>query len=610
MKKASGILCFIIALIMIIGIPVAGVNAEMFGVDTDDVREDSSNYVPDQNSENGFSINSVAITASSAIILDYDTGEVYYTKNADQMRVPASLTKIMTAYIVYQELEKGTLTKNTGVKISATAAGMSRNNDYPMAVPLTQGAAYSVDTLLKLIMIPSASASCYAIAEHISGSEAAFVNRMNATAKDMDLEAEFKNCHGAMVHYITARSIAALIREFIQTYPDILNYTSMKSVTFNGTAYANTNKLMSSYYYEGVDGFKTGTISASGYCLAATAKRNGRRIITVVLNSSSTETRHTDSQKLLDYGFEQLKARDAVRNNTNLTMTRPSEFRLNSDYTVTVKLSDVSTDYAANGAEWTVNGVYVKREGGFTAANGKTFSLKTYMPSNYSGSSITIGFYLDAGPGIKKETSVTIPISSQKPAMYRDVNGHWAESNIEDITNKGIMLGYGNGYLGANDSITRAQFVKVLSNLARKYNIDTSAKGGAYYTDVPSTEWYYEAISWATEQELAEGYGSTFGPEDPVTREQMAVFIYRFLQKYDLTLEQAEEKSFADSGIISDWAKESVKAIASMQLINGYTDGTFKPQNSANRAECATIISNYFKAEVKANQPEPPETAA
>lgn len=606
MRKSSRILCLFLALIFVIGIPMTGVLAEEFGAYSDIVPEDRSNYVPDAGEGDGtLAISSVSITASSAIILDYDTGEVYYTKNADEMRVPASLTKIMTAYIIYQELEKGNLTKDTPITVSATAAKMSRNNDYPMAVPLTQGAAYSVDTLLKLIMIPSASASCYAMAEHISGSEAAFVARMNDTAKELGLNANFANCHGAKVHYITARSIASLIRTFIQKYPDIINYTSMKSVTFNGTTYNNTNKLMSTYYYEGVDGFKTGTIPASGYCLSATAVQNGRRIITVVLNSTSTETRHTDSQKLLKYGFEQLNIRDAARNNTSLSVYAPSELRRNSDHTITIKLNSVAMEYAAIGGGWTFNGESAQTFGGFTASDGKTLSFKAYVPADYSGSTVTIGFYLNAAPGIRKEANLIISVSSQAPALYRDVNGHWAEGSIEDITDREVMTGYGDGYFGTEDSITRAQFVKVLSNMAKIYDIDTSAKGDSYYTDVEATKWYSEAICWATEQKLAEGYGTEFGPEDPVTREQIAVFIYRFMEKYELTLEPVVKRTFIDRDKISSWAEGSVLAIAAMELISGYPDGTFMPQNSASRAECARIMANYFEAE--ANQQEESE---
>ena len=127
--------------------------------------------------------------AESVFVMDAQTGETLYEYNADVARVPASMTKVLTAYIIYQELEAGRLTLDTQVKVSHNAAVKSRDASYPTAVPLTEGATYSVDTLLHLIMIPSASASCIVMAEHISGSESAFVARMNQTAKDLGLNA-------------------------------------------------------------------------------------------------------------------------------------------------------------------------------------------------------------------------------------------------------------------------------------------------------------------------------------------------------------------------------------------------------------------------------------
>lgn len=216
----------------------------------------------------------------------------------------------MTAYLIFEELEAGNLTLDTLVPISAENAQKSQDaKNYPASVPLPAGSSVPVDTLLKLILVPSASASCIVMAEYISGSEEAFVQRMNETARELGMTAEYENSHGAHVHYLTARSQAILVREFIQRYPQILDYTSLTGVSFNGKWYPNTNKLLPGldYAYEGADGFKTGTITAAGYCLSATAVKNGRRIISVVMKSSNDRTRHTDSAALLDYGFALLE---------------------------------------------------------------------------------------------------------------------------------------------------------------------------------------------------------------------------------------------------------------------------------------------------------------
>lgn len=243
------------------------------------------------------------IAAEAAIVMEATTGRVLYNKNADDMMVPASMTKVMTAYIVFEELYAGNLTPDTQIPITQRHADLSTNSNYPANVPLVANSTVSVDMLLKLILLPSASASCIVMADYISGSEEAFVQRMNETADRLSIQAEYENCHGAFPHYLTARGQARLIQVFLQQFPEILDYTSLTAVEFNGKSYPNTNHLLSTYYYPGVDGFKTGTIAESGYCLCATAQKDGVRLITVVLKSSNNETRHTDSIKLLDYGF-------------------------------------------------------------------------------------------------------------------------------------------------------------------------------------------------------------------------------------------------------------------------------------------------------------------
>ena len=133
-----------------------------------------------------------SITAYSAIVINYNTGQVLYEKDADTMRVPASMTKVMTAYIIFEELEAGRLTLDTMVPISGRNAEISRNqSSYPTAVPLPAGGSLPVETLLELILLPSASASCIVMAEYISGTEAAFVQRMNETAARLGMTAQY-----------------------------------------------------------------------------------------------------------------------------------------------------------------------------------------------------------------------------------------------------------------------------------------------------------------------------------------------------------------------------------------------------------------------------------
>lgn len=357
--------------------------------------------------------------AESAFVMDGDTGEELYSYNGDVARVPASMTKVLTAYIIYQELEAGSITLETPVKISHNVAVKSRDSSYPTAVPLTEGATYTVDTLLHLIMIPSASASCIAMAEHISGSESAFVTRMNATAKELGLNATYYNCHGAQPNYITARSQAALTKIFIDTYPDILRITSKSGFSFNGTYYNNTNHLLNTMApYEGLDGFKTGTISQAGYCVTTTAVHNGRRVISVVMKSTSDAQRFADSRQLLDYGFDQIQKRDASRASTSVSVTaQPDSVRPYQPASFTVQFSGVSAAYVAK-AQWYVNGEPVQNYGNsnFQVTANKTSTLN-YTLRELTGDMLDVSFVLTMQDGTERRADTSVSIE-QRPISY------------------------------------------------------------------------------------------------------------------------------------------------------------------------------------------------
>nr|WP_297175731.1 D-alanyl-D-alanine carboxypeptidase family protein [uncultured Agathobaculum sp.] len=359
------------------------------------------------------------LQATSAFVMDADTGEELYSYNGDAARVPASMTKVMTAYIIYQELAAGRLTMDTPVRISNNVAVKSRSAAYPTAVPLTEGATYTVETLLHLILIPSASASCIAMAEHISGSESAFVARMNQTARDLGVNATYYNCHGAQPNYITARSQAMLTYAFINTYPTVLNITSKSGFHFNGTYYNNTNHFLNTLApYEGIDGFKTGTTAEAGYCFTGTAVRGGRRVISVVMGSTGDSQRFADTRQLLDYGFEQIRLRDAARAATNIVFTaQPDSIRPYAPASFAVRLTGVSASYTAK-AQWYVNGQAVPQYGNekFQASANKTSTLH-YILRDIPGDTATISFVLTMPDGTEKRADTIVSIE-QRPVAY------------------------------------------------------------------------------------------------------------------------------------------------------------------------------------------------
>ena len=257
------------------------------------------------------------IAAPSAIVIDYETGEILFEHNAYESRVPASMSKVLTAFIAYEEIEAGNLSFDTQIQVSNYAASVSSSYTIQGSrIPIAAGTIISVEDLLHLMMLPSSNGACVVIAEHISGSESAFAERMNDTAMSIGMVyADFNNPHGSIPNYTNAYSMAVLAKVFIERYPDILRITQKTSFVFNGTTHTQTNQLVREgpNYYEGADGFKTGTINEAGYCLLSTAMRDNRRIIAVVMATTNNNDRFGDSRTLLDYGFAEAAARDAVR---------------------------------------------------------------------------------------------------------------------------------------------------------------------------------------------------------------------------------------------------------------------------------------------------------
>lgn len=465
------------------------------------------------------------VTADSAIVMDYDTGEVLYEKDADTMRVPASMTKVMTAYIIFEELEAGNLTLDTMVPVSNTNADRSRSSSYPAMVPLPYGKSQSVDTLLKLILIPSASASCIVMADYISGSEAAFVQRMNETAKRLGMTAEYENSHGAHVHYLTARSQAILVREFISRFPQVLEYTSMTGVTFNGKYYPNTNKLLPGldYAYDGVDGFKTGTISAAGYCLSATAVKNGRRIISVVMHADDDKTRHTDTTALLDYGFAMLEYQAPY---TDMAYHWGRED--------VAALKDLGVELHPDGESFRPDANVTRAE--FTAmlytALAQSGALpelpeETTQPPEPTESALPA--QEDSEQTLPPEnTTEPTPTPEPEAPAFSDIQGHWAQTYIEEATRLGLISGTGSDTFSPDQAITRQEMMVLIDRC-----MDLPDENGLGFSDDGQIAfWALEAAARTTAAGLIQGNNGKLMPNASASRAQAAAMVNRLL---DLT---------------------------------------------------------------------------
>ena len=241
------------------------------------------------------------ITSMGACVIDYDTGIQLYGYEENRQRVPASMTKMLTAYLIYDAITAGEIKFDTKVKISAGVSEFSRNKEYSN-VALIKDEYVTIDSLLDIVIIISACAAAIALAEGLCGTEAAFVKRMNEKMTKLGIDATFYDAFGGSPdNKISPYGMAVLARNLIKDHPEILKKSQQKSCTFRDLKYNTTNPLLGSY--PGLDGLKTGYTDPALYCFTATAVKNGRRIISVTMGSSSGKTRGTDSEILLDYGF-------------------------------------------------------------------------------------------------------------------------------------------------------------------------------------------------------------------------------------------------------------------------------------------------------------------
>jgi len=245
-------------------------------------------------------VGSTEISSKGAVVVDFDTGIVLYGHNENKQMVPASMMKILAAYVVYDAVKAGEISLDTKAKISKSTSEFSNNKTYSN-VPLPEGSSFTIRQLVEVVMVRSACAATVAMGEALCGSERAFVARMKEKAAQLGVEARIYDCWGGSPdNRLSPYGMAVLTRGFITDHPEIISITSKKSVTFSGVTYNSSNLLLGSY--NGLDGFKTGFTDPAGYCFTATAKQGGRRIISVTMGST-LESRYPDTRALLNYGF-------------------------------------------------------------------------------------------------------------------------------------------------------------------------------------------------------------------------------------------------------------------------------------------------------------------
>ena len=243
----------------------------------------------------------LTLTSHAALLMEKTTGQILYAQNEHEALPPASVTKIMTVLLAMEAIDSGRIALDDVVTVSAYAAGMGGSQVF-----LAEGEQITVDDLLKGVCVSSGNDAAVALAEHVAGVTELFVEQMNNRARELGMnDTHFVNCTGltAEGHVTSAHDIALMSRELLLHHPEVRNYTTIWMDTLrNGTfGLSNTNKLIR--FYDGATGLKTGFTREAGYCISATAERDGMELIAVIMKGNTSDSRNADAKTLLNYGF-------------------------------------------------------------------------------------------------------------------------------------------------------------------------------------------------------------------------------------------------------------------------------------------------------------------
>lgn len=258
------------------------------------------------------------INAVGYILIDASSGEIIAKNNANERMEPASLTKMMTSYIIARAMKQGKISLTDKVKVSKKAWQMKGSRMFIEVDKIIE-----LEKLLKGMIVQSGNDATIALAEHVAGDEESFVKMMNDTAKKLGLlDTHFVNTTGLPheEHYSTPRDMTMLGLALIRDFPEHYDYYQQKEYTYNGIKQFNRNQLL--WRDESVDGIKTGHTESAGYCLVASAKRGNMRLISTVLGTKSKEARSSESQKLLTYGFRFFETHKLYSSNDKLTQVK------------------------------------------------------------------------------------------------------------------------------------------------------------------------------------------------------------------------------------------------------------------------------------------------
>ena len=308
-RRTRNIVWSLLMILALLTAPLKVTAAEQNGESSDKQQNETTEQKTEETEETAPEMTTdLGLASPSVLLMEAQTGTVLYEKNASEQRSPASITKIMTLLLIFEELEKGTLQLTDEVTTSAHARSMGGSQVF-----LEEGEKQTVETMIKCIVVASGNDASVAMAEHIAGTESEFVSRMNQKAKELGMnDTKFEDCCGLTDsdgHYTTAMDVAVMSRELTIKYPKIFEYTGiwMEDITHETSQGSSkftlnsTNKLLKQYPF--TTGLKTGSTSKAKFCLSATATKDGIDLIAVIMGAPDYKARFKDARTLLSYGF-------------------------------------------------------------------------------------------------------------------------------------------------------------------------------------------------------------------------------------------------------------------------------------------------------------------
>ncbi|MCP8617193.1 D-alanyl-D-alanine carboxypeptidase family protein [Salirhabdus salicampi] len=406
----------------------------------------------------------INVEAESAILIDAETGKILFEKQADNALPPASMTKMMTEYLVLEAISEGEISWDTTTYISDYAYRISADPMFS-GIGLRQNKEYTVRQLYSAMAIFSDNATTIALAELIAGSEGEFVRMMNEKGEELGLpDFQFVNSTGipnsllgndypegtspTADNLLSAKSTALLAFHLVNNYSDALNYSSMKQYELDGITKTNLNWMLpgmegdyySSFGYEGVDGLKTGWTDLAGYCFTGTAERDGRRLISVVMRTSSEAERFRETRKLLDYGFSDFEVKELypagyqIKDQSALPVVKGKQSEVSVSTTTPIKTLVKKGEEDAYEAVYEFDEELLTEKGELTAPVEKGDKVGT-MKVTYTGEE-SLGYINDQYENAATVTDIVVNDSVEKANWFsltlRAVGGFFADlfSNI------------------------------------------------------------------------------------------------------------------------------------------------------------------------------------